>query len=419
MSLACRLPPQSDSPIRDLSAFVDCQASSMAHAPLAQMGHGLALPGLVTTALTLFVAGIGYRLMLGRGMSIHDLAMATLRVGLVLSLTMGWSAYDTLVYRVVTQGPLELVDQVMGEPNDRGDLNRRLYGRFQSLVHQADQLVLKSQDAAPSPGPTLPPSQWEARPTGKGPPPSTGQRQPEASTPQAGSGTFWDRPTRLVAMGSFGALLAIRVVLGALLGFGPVFIILALFDVTLGLFVGWLRSLIGSALALTGLTISCLLEINYFEAALAQASTGLSPSIQGMGVDPSLPTFVFLLTAVFFVITAFGVGLGLQIPPTIGGLGQDLAAAPFDLQPRSDHRPYPSDLAARQSPTDRIRSLSDAIQVQSRREALSGAVPVGVKGGSDDRRDGPSGSPSYGAALGPRRADMTFRSPSTIRRDGR
>lgn len=421
MRLACRLGSSADNPIKALSDFVDCQSSAMAHAPLTQMGHGLLVPGFSTTALTLFVALIGYRMMLGRGLSAYDLAVATMRVGVVLCLTTGWNAYDKLFYRVATLGPLELVAHVMNAPVNGTDLSQRLDSRFQTFVRRADQMTVPMQGSAASQAAVNAAQDLGDDTTGKRRTSSVTNRATDPLASQGGGVTFWDSPTRLVVLGSFGALLAMKLVIGALLGLGPIFILLALFDATLGLFVGWLRSLISSSLALSGLMISSLLQLSYFEAALAQAATSPNSTIQNLSAGTGIATFVFLLTPIFFVVAAFGAGFGLKISGQPLWRSQDWGGGQLGQVPSSDRSTYPNAMTNQQDSVARIRSINDAIDIQTRRDSQRGAAMAagGEVGGLVSRREVENGPTVRGQGLPARRSEVTFRSPSTIRRDGR
>ena len=79
--------------------FVDCQAEVLGTGSwqaLATPGSTLSL--LLTAFLTIFIALIGYNLLLGRGLSVRSGTLAMVKVGAVLALATSWPAYRTLVY---------------------------------------------------------------------------------------------------------------------------------------------------------------------------------------------------------------------------------------------------------------------------------------------------------------------------------
>ncbi len=109
---------------------VDCHARGIA-------GFGyqaLATPGspvqvLVTALLTLFVALIGYRMMLGERPGVMDGVLAVAKIGIVLTLATSWATYRTLAYDTVFDAPTQLVALVggaAGVPGTAGDLTDRL-----------------------------------------------------------------------------------------------------------------------------------------------------------------------------------------------------------------------------------------------------------------------------------------------------
>ena len=68
---------------------------------------------LLSGLLTLFVAVVGYRLVLGEFPSIRYWSDAMLRVGFILALVTSWPAAQTLIYRVAVDGPVELANIIV------------------------------------------------------------------------------------------------------------------------------------------------------------------------------------------------------------------------------------------------------------------------------------------------------------------
>ena len=93
----------------------DCRALALGEAGWRALGpgsgFGLALSGLVA----IFVALIGWRMLLGERLGMRDAVLAAVRVGVVLALATSWAAWRPLVYDVVTRGPEELAATVSGE----------------------------------------------------------------------------------------------------------------------------------------------------------------------------------------------------------------------------------------------------------------------------------------------------------------
>jgi type IV secretion system protein VirB6 len=118
--------------ISSMTGYIDCQAQilgSGAWGALAAPGSTLAV--VLTGFLTIFIALIGYNLLLGRTMTVRGGTLAFVKIGAVFALATSWPAYRTLVYELVTEGPSELVAEIgpqAGVVGSDGTLTQRLDG---------------------------------------------------------------------------------------------------------------------------------------------------------------------------------------------------------------------------------------------------------------------------------------------------
>jgi len=272
----CAADPQNAGFIGSMTRFVDCKAQllgSGAYQTLALPGSTLSI--VLTGFLTIFIALIGYNLLLGRGYTIRSGTIAALKVGAVFALATSWPAYRTLIYDLVTDGPSQILGDVgrpAGIPGSDGTLVRRLDGADGALVELS---VL---------GPGMPTSM---------------QQQDLWPPPFAGFSAFALGGSRILfLLTAVAGLAGVRLIIGLMLALGPFFIAFLMFDNTRSLFEGWVRVLAGAALAAVGVAITLGLELSLMEPWL---STILARRMAGEPL-PSVPTELFVVTTVFAVI---------------------------------------------------------------------------------------------------------------------
>ena len=105
--------PQSFAP--GLIGFLDCQAQNLGvngYAALASPGSSVSI--LLTAMLTITIALVGYRIMLGGSLHVRDGVLTFVKIGVVLALATSWPAYQTLIYDLVLRAPAQLAGEVGG-----------------------------------------------------------------------------------------------------------------------------------------------------------------------------------------------------------------------------------------------------------------------------------------------------------------
>lgn len=256
---ACPSIPPDDGFLRGMLDFVDCQAQSIG----AEGYRALAAPGSTLSLvllgfLTLFVALFGYRMLLGHVPGVRDGVLALVKIGIVLALATGWTAYRTLIYDVAFHGPAEIaaeIGQPAGIPGAGGALVARL--------DHADRAMLALSTLGP--GEAILASQTTpAAEPGQPPTPTAAARQAHGYDVLA-----MDGARVMFLTGAIASLAAVRLAAGLLLALGPFFIAFLLFDATRGLFEGWLRVLAGAALGALGAGILLGVELAMLEPWLA------------------------------------------------------------------------------------------------------------------------------------------------------
>jgi type IV secretion system protein VirB6 len=283
-----------------LASYVDCHAQALGQAGFADDSRRWLGPALLAGCLTIYVALIGYRFVLGQSVSYREALIAALRAGVVIAFVSSWPAYGTVVYRVVIDGPSELAGELLAPSGVAGqslpDIARRV---------DEDYLALETEEAPQAPPPSLGNAQ-AGRPAEISTPVSSavGRERDPISTK---AGLY-------LVISALGGLAMVRVAGGVLLALGPIAITLALFDYALGVFEGWVRALVALMLAAAGVMMVSALELDFFEAQLAPPG-----SIPDPATLPS-PSAVIVTAVVFGGISlavigaAFVVGRGFRIP---------------------------------------------------------------------------------------------------------
>ena len=264
--------------ISSMTAYIDCQSQTLgsgAWSALAAPGSTLSI--VLTGFLTIFIALIGYNLLLGHSMTVRSGTLAAVKIGAIFALATSWPAYRTLVYDLVTSGPAQLVAEIgpqAGVAGSDGTLVQRLDLADQALSRLA---IL---------GPGAPPPAIAANVP---PPPFFGFD----AFALGGSRILFD----LTAVGGLGI---VRIITGLMLALGPFFVAFLMFESTRSLFDGWVRVLGGAALAAIGVAVALGLELALMEPWLSDV---LARRLAGEAV-PTVSTELFAITCLFAMLVA-------------------------------------------------------------------------------------------------------------------
>lgn len=350
----CTASPEGGGFVTSVTRFVDCQAETLGSAAYqALSAPGSTLAVLLTSFLTIFIAIIGYNLLLGRGFTVRSATLAMIKIGAVMALATSWPAYQTLVYDLVTDGPAQIASDISrpaGLPGSDGTLLQRLDGADAALVQLS---VLGAGNPVGVPAETL------------------------APPPFAGFNAFALGGSRIVFLvTAVAALLTVRVIAGLLLALGPFFIAFLMFDNTRSLFEGWVRVLVGAAIAAIGVSIALAVELALLEPWLA----GILARRIGGEALPSVPTELFVIAAVFAIIVfavliaSARVARGFRLAPVFEPIIHLLERG--SGQQGSDRSVVQTD---RQSLQERSRAaaVADVLVSLQRREANGRLAPSG------------------------------------------
>lgn len=193
---------------------VDCIASGMSEQAFNRLfGTEGQLTLTLTLVLVLYVAGFGLSLMLGRSnLGVRALIPKMITLGLVVGFATSYLAFSTVFYNFFIGGP----DQIAGILTGSG--GESATGVF---AQKLDVVFVAIQQA------------------------SGDTKDISAFSPP---GMMWIG-AMLLLLGTVGLLVTARIALALLLAVGPIFVVLALFEGSRGLFTGWLKGLVMMALA--------------------------------------------------------------------------------------------------------------------------------------------------------------------------
>lgn len=371
----CPVPSTGGAFLATLLRNLDCQGQTLGSAGYQALANPAAPLSIALTALlTIFVALFGIRLLLGHIPALREGVVAAVKIGIVLLLATSWPAYRTVVYNVVIQGPGELAADIGGSaaiPGADGSLIERLQV-VDNAIAALTTLGSGREDlmSAPPAGPD-------------------GKVAPMQRTPISDDLAFGlARVFFLVsAIGAFGIA---RLGAGVLLALAPLFAGLLLFEVTCGVFAGWLRSLFALMLAALATTTALGVELSLLEPWLADTLSQRASRF----ITPQAPIELLVLCLAFGAIV-FGcmwviakVAFGLHIPSSWTSTFRSAQLAGGGPERRWDQIAQ-LNVGVGQS---RALAVADAISVSQRREALTspalrsaGAAPVDTSQGAAPR----------------------------------
>lgn len=191
---------------------VDCIAADGAASAFGKIfAPGGALEMALVILLTLYVSFFALSLMLGRSnLSIRALLPRMIVVGMVLAFSTSWVAFRSFIWPLFVETPDYLATLLTGS-----DGSATLV-----FAEKLDVVFAAVQQA------------------------SVGQENFEAFSPP---GLMW-LGAILLMLGTVGVLVTSRIALALLVALGPIFVVMALFSGTRGLFAGWLKGLVMLAL---------------------------------------------------------------------------------------------------------------------------------------------------------------------------
>ncbi len=340
----------------------------------------MALTGL----LTIYVALIGYRLLLGGDVTVRDGLAAALKVGVVLALATQWPAWRVLVYDVATKAPEGIAAGFLAPAGLASGGSPGLAARIDGVSAALAQMVENAAAAKASGQPAAAP--LPQRPT-------TMLSEPAARSLASA--------TAAMATSALAGMLAVRVITALLLALGPVFIACLLFEATRGFFAGWLRVLAGAMAGALAVPVVLALELALVEPQVL-ALRGLIDANQPVAALPQqifASAVIGALLMLAALVAMARVGLGFALPHR-----RVLDLGKYVMPERQLALPPPDWAIAGRGGEERSRAqrIADAAQSLTWREERLGALaappmrlalPHPASGANDSARPGPAPLP--------------------------
>lgn len=372
MTMACAGPNPDLGVALRMADYVDCQARAIGENGYQALVGGPIVAGLLSGLVTVFVALIGYRLILGSIPTVRDGVTWAVRLGVVLALTTGWPAYRTLIYRVAVDAPIQLAATILPAAGLSGE---NLNGRVQQAYDTLRLGTVTDTISSEATQPLGVPGQPSAAPT-----PSA-----QAQATQVGQAPLPQTASVLV-LSTAGISAALRVATGFLLAVGPLAVMSLLFDATLGLFSGWMRALGGIALGTLAATLVTAIDLVMVESELARlqaySASGVVTSIDPQAVTTIVLAFALvMLVAVFAAVRMAGAfrlpGFGIPMKAHgLAGARSDISSPALQVRSLESRQGSASEFA----PAARVSTVVDALSASVRREqnmVLANGPPSG------------------------------------------
>ncbi|MEO6716703.1 MAG: type IV secretion system protein [Novosphingobium sp.] len=339
MKICPTFPEQGPSGIADALRNIDCVTGNAVETAFSRLfGTSSALSEALTLVLTIYIALLALSLLTGRTQL--RLAMLTprmLQLGLVLTLATSWVAYQSLGWNLLTGAPDEIAGVILG---NRGSATQLFAQRLDVLFG----VIANSAHLAQGANATA----------------TVGMVPAVANMSLKPADLLW-LGSLMLLVGTVGVLIVARIALAAVMALGPVFIVLALFKGSRGLFEGWLRAAI--MLALTP-----LFAVLIGGGTLVMAAPMIRSLARAGGqVSLGLATNIFLAAFVYLSLMALAMRAAAMITGSLrlagGSEVSDVARDASAGQNAADVLPAPATFAASESqaatspPDERVREL--------------------------------------------------------------
>jgi type IV secretion system protein VirB6 len=327
--------------VADALQKVDCLANDATAVSFGRLfGAHSNFQTALTIILTIYIALLAFNLLTGRSaLKVSVLTPRMMTLGLVLTFATSWVAYQSVVWNLATGAPDEIASVLVGTDGSATNIfAQRLDGMFTAITDAVSNI------------------------------------NPSVAASQAGLAS----PTNILSiaallllLGTVGVLVVCRLALAALLIIGPVFIVLALFEDTRGLFEGWLKSLAMFALVplLTVVMGSgALVAISPMVDGLAQAGTEI-PLKTAVSILVAAIIYLSLMLLVFKVAAnltrgwRFGRSSPAQQPAYAGAMSGGYHERPLAAAP--------APAAAAAIASDRVRSTVASLETISSSQRVS------------------------------------------------
>ena len=400
--------------VSSVVSYIECQGLTIGEAGYRAMGAGSPFGMALTGLLTIYVALIGYRLLLGGGVTVRESVFTALRIGFILALTTQWSAYRVLVFDWVTQVPEAAASGLSGSAGIASADNSGIATRV-DLVNGAIVGLIETQAKAP-----VTPPVTQIQLPGQPPAPPQVAQQQAAQTPPGSEAMQW--ASGLLSITALAGLLSVRIAMALLLALGPGFIAAMLFETTRGLFVGWVRVLAGTFFAAIAVPVVLNLQLAVVEPQVLalRSVVGTSTPIGALPVQLLGTTAFFALVLIAVLAAMARAGMAFRLPERpLADLLRLPSAPSAPLLPAPAWAMAGGGLNAE---PNRAQRIADAAQSQDWREARMAALAQAPQRTAMPRDDSGASDTARGQAplpLGQEgRRTSRRQSPTASHRDG-
>ncbi|WP_369815371.1 type IV secretion system protein [Erythrobacter sp. AP23] len=305
---------------------VDCIAGEASAAAFGRLfAPGGSLGTVLTILLTIFIALFALALLTGRtNIGVRSLVPRMMTLGLVLTFATSWIAYQSVVWNLAVATPDYLAGILTGTRGSAID----------TFAQKIDVVFIAIQEA------------------------SAGAEDISTFSPE---GMMWFGAL-LFMLGTVGLLVTTKIALGVLIALGPLFVVMALFNGTRGLFTGWVKGLTMCALAplFAVLGGSVMLELAVPILAALTAVPGQVDPQAGMA---------------FFMIGAVHVALMVLVLKVAGTMVAGWSV--FGLVPDREEKPAPAAAPQQAAPAAALAQAQSANQASSQARKIDvSAVPT-------------------------------------------
>jgi len=375
MAGSCPSPGAADPLVRSLIGVVDCNVQQLIYSGYDSLFRSTgAFSGVLTVMLTLYVALIGYQLLLGRSqLNITDFALTAVKLGVVLALATQWGAYQQLVYHFLFYGPQQIANVILHNFSARGSA---FGGDVFDGLQRAFVDLTSFSPATPPGAPAATIAAVGGGPTSAAP--GTGGALSTLLSKQGFDAILLLSSAVILVVSSLGVLLASKIVLGILLATGPIFIAMLLFDSTRGIFEGWLRASLAFAFAPLAVTLMLGIALTMLEPSLQaiEAMRDSSTYQPGVAFAVMVLVIVFAGVSIGMVVGAGVIAGGFKIPRLSRAPAMATATSAPETASRTTAAPPP-----------RANRTAQALAAQVRRDGVRApAILADIQGGGSDRR---------------------------------
>lgn len=285
-----------DAWVQSLIGVTDCQAGLLGAGGWQGLSGSTLFNILLSGLLTLAIARLGYRFMAGQVVP-DDIVILLVHIGVVIALATSWQAYDRLIYRVAMDGPAEIAGELFpGAGIDAGNLPARLQNAYDTIAPPPEKAVASPTAAADPNG---------AQPGGM-------NAAENATVPESLAMQERRAAAGVMVVSGAGSWMAARLALALLLALGPFAFAASLFPASAGLFIGWLRAVIGTAMAGLAIPIAISIELQMLEGPVRGALRAGETEIAGL--NTIIWSFTLVILGLLYAMHRLAGGLSVPLP---------------------------------------------------------------------------------------------------------